>query len=126
MDVINIKGTDDTPNVILDKANGQFEISGRSLPEDVNMFYEPILDWIDQYAEDPNDHTEFCFKLEYFNTASSKVILDILLKLEEIVGSGKEVVVKWHYHEDEEDMLEAGEEYADIVEIPFDYVLYTD
>ncbi len=126
MDVINIQGTDDTPNVILDKASGQFEISGRSLPEDVNMFYEPILDWIDQYSTDPNDHTEFNFKLEYFNTASSKVILDILLKFEELAEDGKEVVIKWHYHEDEEDMLEAGEEYADIVEIPFDYVLYTD
>ena len=126
MDVIKIQGTDDTPSVVLDKASGQFEISGRSLPEDVNQFYEPILDWIDQYAEDPNDHTEFSFKLEYFNTASSKVILDILLKFEEIFEGGKEVVVKWHYHEDEEDMLEAGEEYADIVEIPFDYVLYTD
>lgn len=124
MNVINIKGTDDTPNVILDKEKGLFEISGRSLPEDVNMFYEQILDWIDEYAQGPNDRTEFNFKLEYFNTASSKVILDILLKFEEIVENGKEVVIKWHYHEDEEDMLEAGEEYADIVEIPFDYVVY--
>jgi len=126
MDVINIQGTDDTPSVVLDKDKGHFEISGRSLPEDVNMFYEPILEWIDKYAEDPNDRTEFNFKLEYFNTASSKVILDILLKFEEIAESGKDVVIKWHYHEDEEDMLEAGEEYSDIVEVPFDYVLYSD
>lgn len=124
MNSINIKGTDDTPNVILDKDKGLLEISGRSLPEDVNMFYEQILTWIDEYSENPNDRTEFNFKLEYFNTASSKVILDILLKFEEIVEKGKEVVIKWHYHEDEEDMLEAGEEYADIVEIPFDYVVY--
>ncbi|MBN2166568.1 MAG: DUF1987 domain-containing protein [Marinilabiliaceae bacterium] len=126
MEVINIKGTDDTPNVILDKANGIFEISGRSLPEDVNMFYEPILDWIDQYSEDPLAETVFNFKLEYFNTASSKVILDILLKFEEIFESNKAVIIKWHYQEDEEDMLEAGEEYADIVEIPFEYVVYND
>jgi len=126
MEVINITGTDDTPNVILDKENGKFEISGRSLPEDVNMFYEPILEWIDGYAEAPADKTEFHFKLEYFNTASSKVILDILLKFEEIVENDNAVVIKWHYHEEEEDMLEAGEEYADIVEIPFDYVSYTD
>ncbi len=126
MNIINIKGTDDTPNVILDKDKQLFEISGRSLPEDVNMFYEQILDWIDSYSEDPNDRTEFNFKLEYFNTASSKVILDILLKFEEILEKGKDVVIKWHYHEDEEDMLEAGEEYADIVEIPFDYVVYND
>jgi hypothetical protein len=126
MEVINIKGTEDTPNVILDKENGKFEISGRSLPEDVNMFFEPIMDWIDEYAEDPLDKTVFDFKLEYFNTASSKVILDILLKFEEIVESGKDVLVKWHYHEDEEDMLEAGEEYADIVEIPFEYIILED
>ncbi|MBK3516230.1 DUF1987 domain-containing protein [Carboxylicivirga marina] len=126
MEVINIAGTDDTPNVILDKDNAKFEISGRSLPEDVNMFYEPILEWIDGYAEAPADKTEFHFKLEYFNTASSKVILDILLKFEEIVENDNDVVIKWHYHEEEEDMLEAGEEYADIVEIPFDYISYTD
>jgi hypothetical protein len=124
MNILNIKGTDDTPSVILDKEKGLLEISGRSLPEDVNQFYEQILDWIDKYSENPNDRTVFNFKLEYFNTASSKVILDILLKFEEIVEKGKEVLIKWHYHEEEEDMLEAGEEYADIVEIPFDYVVY--
>lgn len=126
MEVINIQGTDDTPNVILDKGQGKFELSGRSLPEDVNLFYQAILDWIDGYAEDPNEETEFDFKLEYFNTASSKIILDILLKFEEIVESGKQVKIVWHYHEEEEDMLEAGEEYADIVEIPFEYVPYAD
>ncbi len=126
MEVINIQGTDDTPNVTLDKDNNNFIISGRSLPEDVNMFYEPIMKWIDAYSESPNEKTAFNFKLEYFNTASSKIILDILLKFEEIVENGHDVVIKWHYHEEEEDMLEAGEEYADIVEIPFEYEAYTD
>ncbi len=125
MEVINIQGTDDTPNVILDKGNGKFELSGRSLPEDVNMFYEPILNWIDSYSEEPNEETKFDFKLEYFNTASSKIILDILLKFEEIVEAGHNVKIIWHYHEEEEDMLEAGEEYADIVDIPFEYEAYS-
>lgn len=123
MEVIKITGTDDTPSVHLDKAGGILELSGRSLPEDVTAFYQPIIDWIDAYVKDPNDKTVFNFKLEYFNTASSKIILDVLLKFEEIAESGKEVVVKWFYNEDEEDMLEAGEEYADIVDIPFEYVI---
>ena len=84
MEIIKIKGTEDTPSVLLDKAQNLFEISGRSLPEDVSMFYEPILSWIDEYAAAPNAETVFNFKLEYFNTASSKVILDILLKFEDI------------------------------------------
>ena len=125
MEIIKIKGTEDTPSVLLDKAQNLFEISGRSLPEDVSMFYEPILSWIDEYAAAPNAETVFNFKLEYFNTASSKVILDILLKFEDIYEKGNKIVVKWHYREDEEDMLEAGEEYADIVEIPFEQVGYT-
>ena len=125
MEVIKIKGTDDTPNIILDKDSGIFEISGRSLPEDVTTFYEPILNWLDDYQEEANDKTVFAFKLVYFNTASSKLILDILMKLEEMHEGGKEVLIKWFFPEDDEDMEEAGEEYADIVDVPFEQVSYT-
>ena len=125
MEVIKIIGTDDTPSVTLDAQNEIFEISGRSLPEDVAAFYEPILDWLDRYAETPNEKTVFDFKLEYFNTASSKLLLDILLKLEDMVEDGKDVLVKWHFPDDDEDMEEAGEEYADIVDIPFEQVSYS-
>ena len=125
MEVIKIVGTDDTPSVTLDAQNELFEISGRSLPEDVASFYEPILDWLDRYAEEANEKTVFNFKLVYFNTASSKLILDILLKLEEMHEDDKDVLIRWHYPEDDEDMEEAGEEYADIVEVPFEQVSYS-
>jgi len=125
MEVIKIIGTDDTPSVTLDPDNDIFEISGRSLPEDVAAFYEPILDWLDRYAEEATGKTIFNFKLVYFNTASSKLILDILLKLEEMYESGKDIMIKWHYPDDDEDMEEAGEEYADIVEVPFEQVSYS-
>lgn len=125
MQAIKIKGSDDTPNIILDKDNGIFEISGRSLPEDVAAFYEPILEWLEDYTENPLDKTVFNFKLEYFNTASSKLLLDVLLKLEDMYDDGKEILVRWHYPDDDEDMEEAGEEYADIVEVPFEQVSYT-
>jgi len=122
MEVIKIMGTDDTPNVILDAANNNFEIAGRSLPEDVAAFYKPILEWIDNYTQSPNPKTIFCFKLIYFNTASSKMLLDILMKLEDLQSNGKEVLVNWYYPDDDEDMKEAGEEYADIVDVPFEQI----
>lgn len=125
MDVIKIKGTDDTPSVTLDSASNVFEIAGRSLPEDVASFYNPILEWLDKYTQSANPKTVFNFKLVYFNTASSKLLLDILMKLEELSKTGKEVLVKWHYSEDDEDMKEAGEEYADIVDVPFEQISYT-
>lgn len=124
MDLIKIIGTDDIPSIILDASAGKFEMSGRSLPEDVSAFYKPILEWMDKYAENPNPKTVFDFKLTYFNTASSKIILDILMKLEEMVNDGKEVLIKWHYPSDDEDMEEAGEEYSEIVDVPFEKVVY--
>jgi hypothetical protein len=124
MEVIKIKGTDDTPNVILDAENNIIEFSGRSLPEDVVTFYDPVLNWITEYIKNPNDKTEVIFRLEYFNTASSKLLLDILLKFEDILNKGKEVVVQWYYQEDDEDMQEAGEEYSELVDIPFEMHSY--
>lgn len=120
MNKFSIEGTEDTPKIILDKASGVFEISGRSLPEDSAEFYEPVLNWLDSYRTQPNPKTVFNFKLEYFNTASSKLILDILSKLEEIEG----VSIAWYYHEDDEDMQEAGEEFSELVELPFEFKTY--
>jgi len=125
METIKIQGTEDTPRIILDAENDIMEISGRSLPEDVSSFYEPVLNWLNDYSESPNKKTIFNFKLTYFNTASSKLLLDILMKLEEMHENGQEVLVRWHYPEDDEDMAEAGEEYADIVDVPFEQVAYS-
>ena len=122
MEPIIVSATEDTPEIKLDMANGIFEISGRSLPEDVLKFYMPILNWLDEYAQSPNEKTVFEFKLSYFNTASSKIMLDIMLKLEEIQNSGNSVLIKWYYPSDDEDMVEAGEEYADIVDVPVELV----
>jgi hypothetical protein len=124
MDVIKIKGSDDTPNVILDAENNIIEFSGRSLPEDVVTFYAPVIQWIEEYAKTPNAKTSVIFRLEYFNTASSKILLDILLKFEDIMNEGHEIIIHWYYQEDDEDMQEAGEEYSEIVDIPFEMYSY--
>ena len=122
MESINIAATDETPAVVLDASTSTFEMKGKSLPEDVTAFYDPILDWLDAYAQNPNAQTDFRFEMAYFNTASSKMLLDIMMKLEEIHEDGNTVKIIWCYLEDDEDMEEAGEEYSDIVEVPFDMV----
>jgi len=124
MDALIIEATDDTPKVVLDPANNNFEFSGKSLPEDVTTFYGPIMEWLDGYSESPNAKTIVIFNLVYFNTASSKLILDILFKLEEIFDEDNDVSVEWHYQEEDEDMEEAGEEYADLVEMPLELKSY--
>ncbi|TAH25102.1 MAG: DUF1987 domain-containing protein [Cytophagales bacterium] len=120
MNRLEILGTEDTPKVILDKNEGKFEISGRSLPEDAAEFYQPLIQWLDQYSKSPNESSAFEIKLEYFNTASSKLILDLLSKCEPISGAK----VLWYFHKDDEDMQEAGEEFSELIELPFEIISY--
>ena len=124
MAALRIEASDDTPLVILDKEKQLFEISGKSMPEDVIDFYQPVLDWLKNYQLEPLEKTEFNFKLIYFNTASSKLILDVLMLYEEIAEAGNDVTIKWHSLESDEDMQEAGQEYADMVDLEFEFLTY--
>ena len=125
METLKIAATEDTPNVVFDYENGEFIISGRSLPEDVTTFYQPVLEWLDGFSSNPKDGAKFHFKLEYFNTASSKILLDVFMKIEEISeNSGKTFTIVWYSQDSDDDMLEAGEEYSELVTVPFEYVTY--
>jgi len=124
MAALRIEPADDTPLVIFDKENKVFEISGKSMPEDVIRFYEPVLDWLNTYKTDPLVKTIFDFKLIYFNTSSSKLILDIFMILEEMQEEGHEILIRWHSLENDEDMQEAGDEYSDLVDVKFEFLLY--
>ena len=122
MQALNIRGDSMVPTVIFDPKNSRFEITGKSVPENAEAFYRPILDWMDEYAEDPEPSIDFMFHLDYFNIASSKRILFILFKLNELVKVGAEVSIKWHYREDDEDMWEVGRDLSFMVKIPFEFV----
>ena len=124
METLRLEPTDDSPLVLLDKENNQFEFSGKSLPEDVIEFYQPALDWLETYKSQPNSKTEFNLKLIYFNTASSKLILDILMIFEEMVEEGHDVLIKWFSLQSDEDMQEAGKEYEEMVDVPFEHLIY--
>lgn len=119
MGPIIIEGTAKTPTVKFDSTEGVFEIKGRSIPENSVEFYKPLVDWLDIYKESPLIKTVVNIRLEYFNTSSSKCILDVFKKLEAIHKAKHEVEVNWYYEEDDEDMLEAGEDYESIIRVPF-------
>jgi hypothetical protein len=109
-----------TPSIELN-ASGVLEIKGKSIPENSHEFYKPVYEWLDNYLRNPAPKTELIINLEYFNTSSSKCLLDIFRKLEPVNVSGKsEVKVSWLYDADDEDMMEAGEDYQALVKIPFD------
>lgn len=114
-----MEGSAKTPTVNFNADSGVLEIKGRSIPENSIEFYKPLIDWIEQYSTQIQPNTSVNIQLEYFNTSSSKCILDVFKKLETIRGAGGAIMVNWHYEEDDEDMLEAGEDYQAIINIPF-------
>lgn len=119
METIIREGTPKTPFVRFDGEKGLVEIKGRSIPENSVEFYKPLIDWLEKYGGAPLKETNVNIQLEYFNTSSSKCILDIFKKLELIHKKGNQVEVNWYYEEDDEDMFEAGEDYQSIINIPF-------
>ena len=116
---LNLEGTAKTPTIDF-KSSGELLIKGRSIPENSIEFYKPIIDWITDYGNSPQSETTVNIQLEYFNTSSSKCILDVFKKFESL--SDTSVKIKWYYEEDDEDMLEAGEDYEAIIDLPFEMV----
>jgi len=116
---LKLEGSAKTPSVLFLAREGKLELKGRSIPENSIEFYKPLLDWLDVYRTDPQEQTIVDMKLEYFNTSSSKCILDLFKKLEDINRGNTQINVNWFFEEDDEDMEEAGEDYQAIINLPF-------
>ncbi len=114
-----VEGSAKTPEVEFDGSTGVLLLRGRSIPENSIDFFQPINNWVDQYCEHPQQETTVQIRLEYFNPSSSKCILDLFRKFEQLNRVKSKVTVHWYYETDDEDMEEAGEDYQAIVELPF-------
>lgn len=120
MNRLTIRKTKQTPEVNFDPASGLIEISGRSIPENTLEFFKPILGWLDEYVSNPCNNTVFKVYLEYLNTSSSKYLFEIFRILERIKTTGNQIKIEWYYEEDVEEMKETGEDYAEMIKIPFE------
>ncbi|MDX9770953.1 MAG: DUF1987 domain-containing protein [Tenuifilaceae bacterium] len=124
MDVLSIKGTSQYPEIQLDGNAGKLSFAGNSLPEDAKGFFEPIIDWIVSYIENPCEETTLTFRMIYYNTPSSKIIFQILKRFEAINNKLSRVKIIWEYPDDDIDMKYAGSDFSESVKIPFEFVEY--
>src|SRR5690606_37119531 len=100
-----ITATKTTPEVDFNPENGQLKISGESFPENSADFYAPIIAWLQNYIS-RNPSISLTFKMIYFNTSSSKAILDIIALLQDYHNKGGVAEINWMYQEDDEDIME--------------------
>src|SRR3954467_241552 len=119
MQKLHLEESISTPAVSFDSKSGLLELSGTSTPEDSFAYYKPIFNWLDDYSTSPNKSTKLSIKLDYFNTSSSKCVLNILKKIEKLYQAGNEAEIFWHYHPDDKDMLDIGNDLHSILKVPF-------
>lgn len=123
MDNFYLKSTSKTPYVHFEAKTGELELTGRSIPENAMDFYKPILEWLDNYLEQNSlSSTRLHIRLEYFNTSSSKCLLELFKRIEVLSRKKINVKVLWYYETADEDMKELGEDFKEIIEVPVELI----
>lgn len=122
MEPLHIQESRNTPEIHLDLDQGKYLIRGRSIPSDANSFFAPVERWVEEFIQTaPQGNYQFNIRLEHLNTGSIRSLLTILFKLTRLKETGRIFQINWFYEADDEDMMEKGEELAQILEHPFEY-----
>lgn len=117
--ILELSPTEKTPAVTIDPGRGLFVITGCSIPENADRFYGPIQDMAERYVLAPVPTTTLHVELTYFNSSSSKYLLDLMKLLADLNASGRSsVVLEWWYAKGDLDMKEAGEDYRSLLDMP--------
>jgi hypothetical protein len=114
MDNLTVEATNSTPSILFDAQSGTLEIRGRSYPENAAKFYAPVFEWLKSYLDSTNPAiVEVTLEIIYLNSSSSKAVLNLMDILDRSAAGGREVVINWLYHEEDETALECGEEFKE-------------
>ncbi len=124
MRALRISSSKNSPEIILDPA-GIIKIRGRSIHENVAEFFEPVDAWITEYVKNPAEVTSVDMALEYFNSASAKVFITLLQKITLVTLRHRRFIFNWYYEEGDEDILERGEYFKVVLDVPINFIRTT-
>lgn len=118
---LKIKGTMDSPEVSFTPETNVILFEGRSLQEDPQAFYNVIIDWIKGNIVGSKNLVHFQFKMDYFNSSSSRYLMKILMMLNE---EPEWYQMTWYVEKGDEVILEKGEEYQQLLDFPVEIIEY--
>lgn len=118
MESLEIRPTERTPWVLIDKPFCLCYIAGNSFPDNVLECYQPVLKWLDAYVANPSDKMLFHFRFNYVNSSTKKLLNLMMTKLSKVHESGKEVKILWESKETDEDLVDMGREFALLYDFP--------
>ncbi len=114
------EGTVKIPYVNFNAEQGLLELKGRSTPENIEDTYRPLTEWVKEYVKNALDETVVNIHFEYFNSATSKALVQMFQVLARLQNEDKKIIINWTYADD--DSLEYGQDFEDIIGIPFNYI----
>lgn len=115
------KGSEKTPQVTL-KSSGIIKFAGRSIHEDPDEFYQPVVAWVEEYCKNPAAETTIDIELEYINSGSAIFILSILKHLTTTLEPKYKLAINWYYEEGDDDILERGQYYSSLLNKDFVFI----
>ena len=121
MEEVRIQPTKNSPEIEMNP-DGLIKISGRSIHENAAEFYEPVEEWISEYVESPADITRVEVSLEYFNSASARMLITLFQKITLVALKNKKHIFNWYYEDGDEDILERGEYFASILDVTINFI----
>jgi hypothetical protein len=122
MEIIKIEKTNNTPSVYIDESKNFCRIEGSSYPEDAFEIYQYVLDWLSRMSNRFNSELVIEFDYDFLNSISHKKVWQILHELKQFYKNGKPVKVVWFYDDSDDDIMEAGEDLAELMNIPFELI----
>jgi hypothetical protein len=110
------------PEVEFNAETGECVLSGESYMEEAYKFYTPLLNWLKEYSLEQGNAITLHVKLTYFNTNSSRLLLDMFDVLKKSVDAGHDVNIKWYYEEDDPDIQDEVEDFEIETGLSFDMI----
>ena len=123
---LGVERTKETPEVHFNHESGVLSLKGTCITTEVKEFFEPLIEWLKDYLGSPAESTEISFQLEYCNSFSRKYVLEILKMLKDCSEKGNAVSYNWYYAEDDEEVLEEGQTYEQLIEITMNKISIED
>lgn len=114
--VLEKEKTASTPYVLVDEEKGYMRFEGESFHENVIAFYEDVAQWLETYLNGDFESLTFDCDMKYFNSSTTKLLLNMLMKMDSCAVNGKKVIVNWITTEDNDIILECGEDFQEEME----------
>lgn len=116
---IYIEGSPLSPEVDFNISTKQFVLRGRSMPENAEAFYMPLITWLKDNLQSNPIEANFDVILDYYNTGSFIRLMTLFNTLHELNNAGCKFTVRWICETDDEDNVADGESFKEVVKIPF-------